>query len=247
MSTKAEEASSALRDLARAAGVECSYRGWDGQPVLAGARALRAVLAELGIFVDDPARIHEAQLALEREHWGEVVPPVLVAWAGATPAGRHAGVWVEVPMRVPADLDVPCELELVTERGARAQVGGRLYDASAHGHAWPASLGHRVHCVRRGRIEVPGGETGYHRLRWKLGLLEGESTVLAAPARAWGAPGDVPRRWGAFAPLRKKLAKTGADLKPSDIGGQCIPGINVWAEPGRKSAQTVCVNLGRRP
>jgi hypothetical protein len=123
----ADEASHALRDLARAAGVETAYRGWDGQPVVAGARALRAVLAELGIHVEDPARIGEAAAALERDHWREVVPPVLIAWAEGGAARRP--VWVDVPMRVPADLDVPCELDLVTERGARAHIGGRLFEA----------------------------------------------------------------------------------------------------------------------
>src|SRR4051812_41029790 len=133
----ADDVAPALRELARAAGVECSYRGWDGQPVTAGARALRAVLAELGIEVDDPARIPEAQLALERAHWREVVPPVLVAWSDAGPGtgtGVKRAVWLEVPIRVPADLDVTCELELTTESGAVARVSGRLFETSAHGH-----------------------------------------------------------------------------------------------------------------
>ncbi|HVV86942.1 MAG TPA: 4-alpha-glucanotransferase, partial [Kofleriaceae bacterium] len=212
--TKPDEPGHALRELAKAAGVECSYRGWDGQPVTASARALRAVLAELGVRADDPARIAEAHHALERAHWREVVPPVLVAWADAS-AGKP--VWLDVPMRVPADLDVPCELELTTERGAVARATGRLFEASAHNHAWPPSLQHRVHCVRRGRVEVPGGETGYHRLRWKLGLMEGESAVIAAPLRAWGAPGDVPRRWGVFAPLY--AARTPARGAVGDLDG----------------------------
>ncbi len=88
-----------------------------------------------------------------------------------------------------------------TTSGATARVSGRLFEAGAHGHAWPASLGGRVHCVRRGRIEVPGDEVGYHRLRWQIGGLAGESTVIVAPLVAWGAPGTVPPRWGVFAPL----------------------------------------------
>lgn len=203
---KADEASHALRELARAAGVEPAYRGWDGQPVVAGAGALRAVLAELGIAVDDPARIGLALAALERAQWSEVVPPVLIAWTdGGGVGGGHGRkqgpLAVEVPLRGPADVDLPCELELVTERGATARVSGRLFEAGAHGHAWPASLDGRVHCLRRGRIEVPGDEVGYHRLRWQVGSHFGESTVIVAPIRAWGAPGDAPPRWGVFAPL----------------------------------------------
>jgi 4-alpha-glucanotransferase len=210
---KVDDPSQALRELARAAGIEHAYRGWDGQPVVASARALRAALAALGVHVEDAAREHDAQVALERAHWREVVPPVLVAWseragsgAGAgsgtgTDTGPKRGLWVDVPLRVPADLDVPCELELTTEGGAVARVTGRLFQASAHGHAWPAALDGHCHCIRRARIEVPGGELGYHTLRWQVGVMPGVATVIAAPVRAWGAPGDVPRRWGVFAPL----------------------------------------------
>ncbi len=196
------EASLALRELARAAGVEPTYRGWDGRTVVAGAGALAAVLAELGIVADGPAQLGAVHAELERARYREVVPPVLVAWVDGE--GREAArgpLTVDVPLRVPADVDLGCELTLTTERGATARVAGRLFEAAAHDHTWPASLGGRVHCVRRGRIDVPGGEVGYHRLCWQIGERVGESTVIVAPTVAWGAPGRVPPRWGVFAPL----------------------------------------------
>ena len=212
---KIDEASQTLRELARAAGIEHVYRGWDGQPVGASAAALRAVLAELGVHVADAAREHDALAALEREHWREVVPPVLVAWSDAASGAGKRGLWLDVPMRVPADLDVACELELTTEGGAVARVTGRLFEASASGHAWPASLGGGCYCIRRARIEIPAGELGYHTLRWQVGVMPGQSTVIAAPVRAWGAPGDGARRWGVFAPLY--AARTAASGHTGDL------------------------------
>ncbi|MBK9030216.1 MAG: 4-alpha-glucanotransferase [Myxococcales bacterium] len=178
-----------LAALAAAVGVDTAYVGWRGAPVSASPEALAAVLAALGHDVRNP---DETRRAVERARWGEVVPPVLVAWDG---------VAVVVPARVPAEVDAAWRLELTTEGGADASADGHLFAAPARDHAWPAVMGGRVHCVRELRLAIPDGACGYHRLRWQIGQASGEALVIAAPMAAWGAPGTVPPRWGVFAPL----------------------------------------------
>ncbi len=196
----------ALLALARAAGLEPSYTGWRGEGVTASAEALLGVLGALGVAVTAPDDTAAAMAALERARWGERVPPVVVAWDGEALA---------VPLRVPAEDDGDWALEVTTEGGQVHRAAGRLFELGAHDHAWPAALDGRVHCVRTARVEL-GGELGYHRLRWQVGGAAGESHVLAAPSRAWGAPGEAGRRWGVFAPLyavRDRASGGAGDLR----------------------------------
>lgn len=181
-----------LAVLARVAGVETSYVGWRGQPVAAGTDALLAALRALGHDVRNPDDASAALAAAERAHWAERAPPVVVAWDGGP---------VDLPVRHAADVDAAWHLALETETGLRAEASGRLFAAPAEGHAWPRALGGAVHCLRRIAVEIPARELGYHRLHWQVGDQQGETTVIAAPTVAFGAPGTVPRRWGVFAPL----------------------------------------------
>jgi 4-alpha-glucanotransferase len=180
-----------LIELARAAGLEPSYTGWKGESVTASAEALIAALRSLGIEVRAPDQLDEAIAEVERRTWGEVVPPVVIAWDDK-PLG--------VPLRVPAEEDAAWELVVTTESGQEHRASGRLFDLPPSEHAHPKALGGRVHCVRTATIEI-GGEHGYHTLAWQVRGVSGEAHVIAAPTRAWGAPGDVPKRWGVFAPL----------------------------------------------
>lgn len=180
-----------LLALARAAGLEPAYTGWRGAEVTASAEALVAVLAELGLPITAPDDVAAAAAEVERRQWAEVVPPVVVAWDADD---------LDVPLRVPADVDGAWELELIAEGGETRRAAGRLFHLHAAEHAHPAALGGRVHCVRRARVAT-GGEPGYHTLRWTVGAASGEARAIVAPRRAWGAPGEAPRRWGVFAPL----------------------------------------------
>ncbi len=180
-----------LLALARDAGLEPTYTGWRGEPVTASAEALVAVLRALGLPIAAADDTGPAAAEVERRRWSEVVPPVIVAWDDAA---------VAVPVRLAAEDDGGWELEVTTEGGQVRRAAGRLHDLPAHDHAWPAALGGRVHCVRTATVDL-GGEHGYHTLRWQIGAVRGEARVIAAPTRAWGAPGATPRRWGVFAPL----------------------------------------------
>jgi 4-alpha-glucanotransferase len=180
-----------LRELARAAGIDPEYTSWRGEPATASdealLQALRALAPDLGIAItnadDAPAALRE----LEQRRWLEIVPPVVLAWDGL----------LVVPFSVAAELDGEWEIEVETETGAVHRAHGRLFELPADSHAWPGDV---VHCVRRASLAL-GGALGYHRLRWRTTDGEGEALAIAAPMKAYGAPGLGRRRWGVFAPV----------------------------------------------
>ena len=197
-----------LAVLARVAGIETSYVGWQGAAVAVRPEALFAALRALGHEVRSPDDAGAALLAAERGYWSERVAPVVVAWDGAA---------VDVAVRVAADVDADWHLELVTEAGRSTQASGRLFAAPAEGHAWPRALDGRVHCVRRLAIAIPDAELGYHTLRWSIGDGRGASLVIAAPTVAYGAPGSAPPRWGVFAPLHAVRTATSGETGDLDV------------------------------
>ncbi|HEU4733818.1 MAG TPA: 4-alpha-glucanotransferase [Kofleriaceae bacterium] len=181
----------ALRDLATAAGLDPEYVGWNGKPVVSSDEALvatlRALAPDLGIAFESVSDAPAALAALERARWAEIVPPVVIGWDGE----------LSVPFSVPAEVDDAWEIEVATESGRTVRANGRLFELLADGHGWPGGV---VHCVRRARIWL-GRDLGYHTVRWRLGARQGEAFAIAAPQRAWGGPGEGPRRWGVFAPV----------------------------------------------
>jgi len=203
--------SAELSVLARLAGVETSYVGWQGAAVATRPEALFAALRALGHDVRKPDDAGAALAAAERAYWAEVVAPVIVAWDGGT---------VEVAVRGPADVDGDWHLELVTEGGATVTAQGRLFTAPPSAHAWPRGLGSRVHCVRTIAIATPAHELGYHALRWQVGAASGEALVIAAPTVAYGAPTashPTARSWGVFAPLYAMRTATSGETGDLDV------------------------------
>jgi 4-alpha-glucanotransferase len=185
------DTSSVLHELARAAGIDPEYTDWRGQPATASEQsllqALRALAPDLGIAIanadDAPAALRE----LERRRALEIVPPVVLAWDAR----------LEVPFSVAAANEEEWELEVTTEQGARHHAHGRLSDLPADSHSWS---GTSSHCVRRAALWLQG-ELGYHTVRWRTAGQQGDALVIAAPLRAYGGPGQGPRRWGVFAPV----------------------------------------------
>lgn len=179
-----------LRELAAAAGLDASYWSWRGEPLIASDEALtamlRALAPDLEVTFDGPDDAAAALAEVERARWTTPVPPVVLGWDGD----------LDVPLSVPAKLDGDWELDIVTEAGRTVHAHGRLFELPADGHAWPGGV---VHCVRHARLAV--GELGYHTVRWRVGEASGEAVAIAAPERAWGGPGQGPRRWGVFAPV----------------------------------------------
>lgn len=192
----------ALERLAARAGVNRRYQSWRGHAVEAPVDALVAVLRAVGANLTGPRDAAAAEAAWELAWWNAGAPPVVVGWDDQA---------ARLPLRVPAQVDGDWEVEVLLESGRRERGAGRLYDLPAHGHAWP---GGEVWCQRD--VTLPGaGALGYHTVRWRVGARSGETTVIAAPARAFAGPGEVARRWGVFAPtyaLRSARAGGTGDL-----------------------------------
>jgi 4-alpha-glucanotransferase len=182
---------SALRQLARAVGLDADYSSWRGEPTSASDESvlavLRALAPDLGIKLERMDDAAGAIGVLERETWRQIVPAVVVGWNG------H----VEVPFSVPARTDADWEVEVLTESGRTVRAHGRLFDLPGTEHAQPQGI---VHCVRRATVSLDG-ETGYHSVRWKTSAGQGEAFAISAPELAWGGPGTAGRRWGVFAPV----------------------------------------------
>ena len=169
-----------LRAVARAAGLDPDYTGWNGAPTKASDDAVRATLEALGILPG----VSVAEL--EAARWRDVAPPVAIGWDGV----------LELPFAVRADRDAAWEITIVTETGKNVSASGTLFTLPADSHAHPGGV---VHCLRRARVRV--GEDGYHRVAWRLGDLSGEAHAICAPTRAYGGPGQGKKRWGVFAPV----------------------------------------------
>jgi len=181
----------ALRELAKAAGIDPEYQGWTGKPVASSDEALvamlRALAPDLGIAFEGPDDAPAAIAAIERARWAETVPPVVIGWDGE----------LIVPFSVPAELDEPWEVVVTTEAGRTIRAHGRLFELPAEHHAWPGGV---VHCVRCARIWLDR-ELGYHAVQWQMAGVRGEAFAIAAPRQAFGGPGAGPKRWGVFAPI----------------------------------------------
>jgi len=181
----------ALRELAKAAGIDPEYQGWTGEPVASSDAALvamlRALAPDLGIAFAGPDDAPAAIAALDRARWAEIVPPVVIGWDGE----------LIVPFSVPAELDEHWEVEVTTAEGRTIRAHGRLFELPAEHHAWPGGV---VHCVRCARIWLDR-ELGYHTVQWQMARARGEAFAIAAPRQAFGGPGAGPKRWGVFAPI----------------------------------------------
>ena len=170
-----------VRDLARAAGLDPDYTGWNGAPTKASDEAVGKVLIALGI---DP---QGSIAAIEAARWQHRVPPVVIGWDGA----------LDLPFAVVADRDGTWEATVTTESGRTVTAHGTLFTLPADSHAHPGGV---VHCIRRARLDL-GGELGYHQLAWRCRDEHGTAHAICAPLRAWGGPGQGARRWGVFAPV----------------------------------------------
>lgn len=171
--------------LAASLGVTAAYTNYKGEPTRASREAVLAVLAALGQPVGTDREASERRLELERARWSEG-PTCAVAWDGA----------LDLPLRVPAEVDADVHVDVVLEGGGTVTARARLFELPATDHAWP---GGHVHCIRHVTMALPA--PGYHRAAWQVGERRGETFVIAAPRRAWGSASERARGWGVFAPV----------------------------------------------
>lgn len=164
-----------LLALARANGVQSSYRDVTGRRRAAGAEAITAVLRSLGVPIERPDQADAVARARPPED--RLVEPVAVAWDG-----RHAGIELRLGDRPPARVRATMELEGGEERAWEVRTGD-------------ARTGDGVATLRLdGALPL-----GRHGLTVEDGRRVGHTVVLSAPSRVPAANGL--RDWGVFVPL----------------------------------------------
>lgn len=178
-----------LRQLARLHGVQTAYYDVSGSRKEASPESLLRVLRALGAPVetlrDVPAALRERRQAT----WQRGIEPVIVAWEGGP-----AEVRLSLPVqRVSGSL--ACELKL--EGG---EVKSWRLDLASLPTVEAAEIG-GVRYVAKS-IALPTVPWGYHGLTFQFRRSHLETTIIGAPARAYGPPdGGAGRVWGAFLPL----------------------------------------------
>jgi 4-alpha-glucanotransferase len=171
-----------LTELAESYAVATHYTDWRGRPVDVPRDTITAVLAAMGVDVDDPAA------ALQRRHeerWRRMLPPSLVVVQG-----ERRRFWVHV------DHGDPVEVAIALETGGRRE---RLPQVDH----WVEPFEVDGRTVGEATFEVPEDlPLGYHTLHARSGDTEASAVLVVTPA--WlGLPERMGehRSWGFAAQL----------------------------------------------
>lgn len=177
------EQAAALRRLARLHSIQTRHTDGLGQRRIASTPALLAVLRAAGVDIDRAADAPAMLDDLREQRRLRLCPPVVVAWRSARP---HVHLHL---------------LDADREGSIRATLGFQ----GGGEHAWevdaasiPPVEGSVDDAFRR--LDLPRDlPIGRHALRIETASEAAETTVLAAPRRAWRPRGDD-RRLGLFVP-----------------------------------------------
>lgn len=210
-----------LQLLARVYGIRPEYRDALGVWRKASDDALMAVLRSLGVDIvrpDEAAAHLDAHL---REVWRCPLDPVHVIWDGALP---------DLILRLPAPIRAEnFELEITLEDGERRAVWGAVEELPI---VQRRELRRELYTKRALRLpaDLPWG---YHRVEFRSGEIEAETTIIRSPlcAAPFGKNGPHPPV-GLFMPLY--ALRTGRDWGAgdyTDLGALCR-----WAEERNFSA-----------
>jgi 4-alpha-glucanotransferase len=178
-----------LRTLARACGIDPTWRGQDGESHACSDETLLGALQMLSVDVARPEDARAAHRGFEHERASRLADPVIVAWDGARPV---------IDLRLPltsadATFEIAVEQEDATiRRYARHDCDARV----------ATNVGDVVHVA----VRLPHGyPPGRHRIvvevagRGGAPAASGELWLIAAPSRIGRAGLD--RAWGVFAPV----------------------------------------------
>jgi 4-alpha-glucanotransferase len=176
-----------LHRLAAFHGVETQYYDVNGSLVEASPEALLAVLRALGSSVESMRDVSDA-LAEAASLPGRPVEPVHVTRADQD---------VEIEVRVPPGAVYHLSYRLEIENG---EVREREIDLDTlHPQIAEKQIG-TDHEIRR--LPLGGLPEGFHGLKVEIGGRTVETTIVAAPGRAWPLfPDEEHRAWGVFLPL----------------------------------------------
>ncbi|XUX01171.1 MAG: 4-alpha-glucanotransferase [Dehalogenimonas sp.] len=176
-----------LKELARACGVQLSYRDMDGRVRNASTQTLLAVVRAMGIAVVREADFAGALNELKSKRSRRIIEPVILAWGG-----RLSILRIRLPHPLPATVGLLLELENAQTRRfswtelSRFEMTTKDETENAF-HVLSLPLKYRL-------------PFGYHRLTLILPEETVSATIISAPRKAPEYPGK-PRNWGLFCPV----------------------------------------------
>jgi len=179
-----------IEQLAGLVGIETRYIDAWGNPRQVPVATVRAILASLGLPVDDAAEIARAADALRRRSVETPLEPVCIARLGVGPIAAAVSLPAE-------DGAATLAWEVIEEGGSRHRGEARFDELQL---AESLEIDGRQYQRRRLRIEPPP-PLGYHRLSLRVAGDGGAETVtqlVVVPPRAFLPPplADIERSWG---------------------------------------------------
>ncbi len=187
-----------LRDLAAECGVTTNHIDGLGREIEATDASLLAVLRSLGVDIE---RAEQADAILE----GRIQSPAPL-----------------VPPCVATSADADCVLPVHGKPGAALEITLVIEDGEAREWTAQIPVGQGEHPLMLSLGKLP---MGYHRVQVRCGGREASCFLLAAPAKAYGAPG-VAKSWGLFAPLY--ALRGSRDYGVGDFA--CLRELMDWAD-----------------
>ncbi len=177
-----------LRELATLYGVQLMYHDVSGREQHASPEALLRVTRALGANLERMDDAHDAVRARRQELWRRRLEPVHLAWDGGPS---------EAVVRIRADQEgQPLHCTLTRESGETQAWTSNPTHLPANEHTEVEGVWYQSR-----RLYLPGGlPTGYHRLAVEHAGGRSDALVIAAPTRAYEAPGRA-ADWGVFLPL----------------------------------------------
>ncbi len=179
-----------LQQLARAYGIETSYRDMANNSVGSYPDAVLLVLKALGAGVEKLDDIPRALEEHRQATWKRHLEPVVVAWDGGPPVvdlrfpvdRTPAALFCHLKLENGDDRSWPCDLTELPVSEA-VELSGQAY--AARRLSLPISL-----------------PWGYHRLTVETPGMLDQSMIISAPLQAYPSHGGPARRtWGVFLPL----------------------------------------------
>ncbi|PPD59009.1 4-alpha-glucanotransferase [Dehalogenimonas etheniformans] len=176
-----------LKELARACGVQVSYRDMGGRVRNASTQTLLAVVGALGIPVAGETNFASALNELKSKRSRRIIEPVILAWEGRLPILR-----IRLHHPLPATVGLVLELE---NAQIRRFSWTELSRFEMQTKDKTENTFHFLSLPLRQRLPF-----GYHRLSLILPEETVSATIISAPRKAPEYSGKR-RKWGLFCPV----------------------------------------------
>jgi 4-alpha-glucanotransferase len=170
-----------LRELAQAHGIQLFYVDMAGHSHQTSAETLKAILQLRGVAAGNARQIRDSLREEAQRRAREVLPPVIVAWAGKG---------VKISLRLPGDLqpyEVYCKVRFEDGR-AKA-----IFPAFGPSPSVPPGR-------RQFALTLPSLPFGYHELEVEFRNRTHNALVISSPVQTYSPPPGR-RDWGVFLPV----------------------------------------------